>query len=489
MVPARGHGGPGHRRPGVLRVRLPLRPGAGASASTRSSSRPPRRSGCPRCRGRASRRCFRRSAAATPQRIGVGGWNIFPHSSFEDLKKGGSGRGVRAGRRPAPAGPVDQDRRGDPVHRRGVPDHGRGDEGGDGGGQARESANGSWRRSRGTEMLAEGAEGIPYPAWVCSGPHSPAEPLPLHRSRDSARRARAVHLRGEVHGLLRQHVPALRHRQDARPARASSSTRRSKRCTTRFGHPPRAKRPPMSSTGTTTSWRGTATRTSRSTARPTAPGTRRWRASGLRGRRTSPSSPNMLFNIDIWLSDGTYGMRYEDGVLVTGGRAPRADLLATRGHRAVTAPEPGRSVGGAGAQERDPRLDGGASSASPARTVPRRAPRQPRRISSPRSAARSGLEVEELLPTDVPGIRAHRYWLPGGSTRPAAGTSPRAGREPAEAGPFCCRGHADVAPFEPDNWKVCRPYEPLRRRRPAVRPRLGRHEGRAGGGLLGPADS
>ena len=28
--------------------------------------------------------------------------------------------------------------------------------------------------------------------------------------------------------------------------------------------------------------------------------------------------PNMLFNIDIWLSDGTFGMRYEDGVLVTG---------------------------------------------------------------------------------------------------------------------------------------------------------------------------
>ena len=27
--------------------------------------------------------------------------------------------------------------------------------------------------------------------------------------------------------------------------------------------------------------------------------------------------PNMLFNVDIWLSDGTYGLRYEDGVLVT----------------------------------------------------------------------------------------------------------------------------------------------------------------------------
>jgi len=27
--------------------------------------------------------------------------------------------------------------------------------------------------------------------------------------------------------------------------------------------------------------------------------------------------PNMLFNVDIWLSDGTHGLRYEDGVLVT----------------------------------------------------------------------------------------------------------------------------------------------------------------------------
>ncbi len=27
--------------------------------------------------------------------------------------------------------------------------------------------------------------------------------------------------------------------------------------------------------------------------------------------------PNMLFNIDIWLSDGSVGLRYEDGVLVT----------------------------------------------------------------------------------------------------------------------------------------------------------------------------
>jgi Xaa-Pro aminopeptidase len=29
--------------------------------------------------------------------------------------------------------------------------------------------------------------------------------------------------------------------------------------------------------------------------------------------------PNMLLNIDIWLSDGTWGLRFEDGVLVTEG--------------------------------------------------------------------------------------------------------------------------------------------------------------------------
>ncbi len=27
--------------------------------------------------------------------------------------------------------------------------------------------------------------------------------------------------------------------------------------------------------------------------------------------------PGMLFNVDIWLSDGTLGVRYEDGLLVT----------------------------------------------------------------------------------------------------------------------------------------------------------------------------
>jgi Xaa-Pro aminopeptidase len=27
--------------------------------------------------------------------------------------------------------------------------------------------------------------------------------------------------------------------------------------------------------------------------------------------------PNMVFNVDIWLSDGEAGLRYEDGIVVT----------------------------------------------------------------------------------------------------------------------------------------------------------------------------
>ncbi|MCX6090488.1 MAG: hypothetical protein NTX88_09025 [Candidatus Atribacteria bacterium] len=37
----------------------------------------------------------------------------------------------------------------------------------------------------------------------------------------------------------------------------------------------------------------------------------------LWGESHFPIQPNMVFNIDIWLTDGEIGMRYEDGILVT----------------------------------------------------------------------------------------------------------------------------------------------------------------------------
>ena len=72
-----------------------------------------------------------------------------------------------------------------------------------------------------------------------------------------------------------------------------------------------------------------------------------------------------------------------------------------------------------------------------------------------------GLQVEELLPTEVPGIESHRYWL-AGREYPAGRRNVTARWKGSGGGrSLLLTGHADVAPFEPDNWTVCRPYEPL----------------------------
>ena len=71
-----------------------------------------------------------------------------------------------------------------------------------------------------------------------------------------------------------------------------------------------------------------------------------------------------------------------------------------------------------------------------------------------------GWAVELYLPTDVPGATQHRYWLPG-REYPAGRRNLAARWRGRGAGrSLLFSGHIDVAPFEPDNWKVCRPYEP-----------------------------
>jgi acetylornithine deacetylase len=77
---------------------------------------------------------------------------------------------------------------------------------------------------------------------------------------------------------------------------------------------------------------------------------------------------------------------------------------------------------------------------------------------------REGWETRGFLPTDVPGIQKHRYWLPGREYPSGRRNfvarwkgSPGAG---GRSRSLLFSGHADVAPFEPDNWTVCRPFEP-----------------------------
>jgi acetylornithine deacetylase len=93
---------------------------------------------------------------------------------------------------------------------------------------------------------------------------------------------------------------------------------------------------------------------------------------------------------------------------------------------------------------------------------------------------REGWKVDLFAPDELPGIEKHPYWLSGREYTGASGTGSRRnlvatwkgrgsrgsgeGRSPGPAGrSLLFSSHADVAPFEPDNWSVCRPYEPVLR--------------------------
>lgn len=72
-----------------------------------------------------------------------------------------------------------------------------------------------------------------------------------------------------------------------------------------------------------------------------------------------------------------------------------------------------------------------------------------------------GLEVDVFSPEDVPGIEDHPSWLPGRSYGPQR--CDVVARWPGRGGgrSLLLSGHVDVAPYEPDDWQVCRPYEPV----------------------------
>ncbi len=99
---------------------------------------------------------------------------------------------------------------------------------------------------------------------------------------------------------------------------------------------------------------------------------------------------------------------------------------------------------------------------------------------------REGWSVDLFAPHEVPGVREHRYWLAGrqyddgrrnlvavwqgtgrrgagrrGAGRPAAGGAGGGTAGSAGGRSLLLGGHVDVAPYEPDHWTVCRPYEPV----------------------------
>ena len=165
------------------------------------------------------------------------------------------------------------------------------------------------------KMLELGAEGMSYPAWVCSGPNTRlslarstnrviqkdelvqftfgakfmgycgnmCRPFSIGRIPDSARKLLDVALEGMNYALenIRSGVSA------------SSLFEGYYRILSKYGYEEFALYGPAHGTG----------------------------SSEVEGLWLSKNAnfiiqPNMLFNVDIWISDGRYGVRYEDGILV-----------------------------------------------------------------------------------------------------------------------------------------------------------------------------
>ncbi|MFW6139073.1 MAG: M20 family metallopeptidase [Spirochaetota bacterium] len=72
-----------------------------------------------------------------------------------------------------------------------------------------------------------------------------------------------------------------------------------------------------------------------------------------------------------------------------------------------------------------------------------------------------GWEVELFSPEEVKGIHDHASWLPGrdysGNRKNVAARWKGAGSGRS----LLVSGHLDVAPYEPDEWRICRPFEPV----------------------------
>jgi acetylornithine deacetylase len=71
-----------------------------------------------------------------------------------------------------------------------------------------------------------------------------------------------------------------------------------------------------------------------------------------------------------------------------------------------------------------------------------------------------GWETDVFRPDEIPGITEHPSWLAGRSYEDrenvvATWKGSGGGRS------LLFSGHVDVAPFEPDGWEVCRPYDPV----------------------------
>jgi Xaa-Pro aminopeptidase len=251
----------------------------------------------------------------TPYRVGVGGWNIFPHILFDDLRKGAPKADF------VPADDVllrVQSIKTDAEIPYIVEAYRITEEAMKAAFKAVKPGKREWEieAEARAAMAKLGAEGTSYPPWVCSGRNTAlslcrstdraiqrddfvqfsfgaryfgycgniCRPLAIGRAPASARKLVEVGLEA-VHYTLSSIRPGKR---------AGDVFQGYYDILARYGYESFTLYGPAHGTGYS-------------------------EVEGLWLSREADFSiqPNMLFNIDIWLSDGQYGMRWEDGVLVT----------------------------------------------------------------------------------------------------------------------------------------------------------------------------
>ena len=75
-----------------------------------------------------------------------------------------------------------------------------------------------------------------------------------------------------------------------------------------------------------------------------------------------------------------------------------------------------------------------------------------------------GWDTELFAPDEVPSIEDHPSWLAGrdyGNNRRNCVARWQGSERSPKTRSILFSGHMDVAPFEPDNWQICRPFEPI----------------------------
>jgi Xaa-Pro aminopeptidase len=269
----------------------------------------------PEVSGESFRTLLPALCGSTPRRIGVGGWNIFPHPLFEDLKSAAPGAEI------VPADElllrvqsvkteaevpyiVEAYRITEEALKAAM--------------KAAKPGKREWEleaeaRKR---MLDLGSEGTPYPVWVCSGPTST---LSLCKSTDRAigrdelvQFSIGAKYMGYCGNMCRPFVIGKAPRQARKLMEVSLEA---------VHYALGAIRPGKSAHDVFQGYYEILARNGfeKFTLYGPAHGTGHAEVEGLwlADKANFVIQPGMLFNIDIWLSDGTYGMRYEDGVLVT----------------------------------------------------------------------------------------------------------------------------------------------------------------------------